>query len=70
MNSELKPTELKPTELKPTELKPTELKPTETETEKYLNSLTEIEKLAMEIAKQHLGTSFDISKSNGFLKSS
>jgi hypothetical protein len=49
---------------------PTPTTSTETPTEKYLNSLTEIEKLAMEIAKQHLGTSFDISKSNGFLKSS
>lgn len=36
--------------------------------EKYIESLTEIEKLALEIAKQHLGSSFDISKSNGFLK--
>ena len=36
--------------------------------EEYVETLTEIEKLAMEIAKQHLGTSFDISKSNGFLK--
>lgn len=34
----------------------------------YIETLTEIEKLAMEIAKQHLGSSFDISKSNGFLK--
>ena len=36
--------------------------------EEYEESLTETEKLAMEIAKQHLGSSFDISKSNGFLK--
>jgi len=36
--------------------------------EEYIETLTEIEKLAMEIAKQHLGSSFDISKSNGFLK--
>lgn len=33
----------------------------------YVQSLTEIEKLAMEIAKKHLGSSFDIKKSNGFL---
>jgi len=40
----------------------------ETKETEYLETLTEIEKLAMEIAKQHLGSSFDISKSNGFLK--
>jgi len=34
----------------------------------YIKSLTEIEKLTMEIAKNHLGSSFDIQKSNGFLK--
>jgi len=34
----------------------------------YVQSLTEIEKIAMEIAKKHLGSSFDIKKSNGFLK--
>jgi len=33
---------------------------------KYLNSFTEKEKKAFEIAKQHLATSFDLSKSNGF----
>lgn len=37
-------------------------------TEKYLESLTDVEKIAMEIARQHLGSSFDISKSIGFLK--
>ena len=36
--------------------------------EEYIETLTDLEKLAMEIAKQHLGSSFDISKSNGFLK--
>jgi hypothetical protein len=41
---------------------------TEPTPEEYIETLTEIEKLAMEIAKQHLGSSFDISKSNGFLK--
>jgi len=34
----------------------------------YVQSLKEIEKIAMEIAKKHLGSSFDIKKSNGFLK--
>ena len=34
----------------------------------YVRSLTEIEKLAMEIAKKHLGSSFDIKKSNGFIQ--
>lgn len=33
---------------------------------KYVNSFTEKEKKAFEIAKQHLATSFDLSKSNGF----
>ena len=35
----------------------------------YVKSLTEIEKIAMNIAKKQLGSSFDIKKSNGFLKS-
>lgn len=34
----------------------------------YINSLTEIERLTIEIAKNHLGSSFDITKSNGFLE--
>lgn len=34
----------------------------------YLNSLTEIEKIALKIAKEDLGTSFNIEKSIGFLK--
>jgi hypothetical protein len=34
---------------------------------KYLNSLNEIEKIALNIAKEDLGTSFDIEKSIGFL---
>lgn len=34
----------------------------------YVKSLTEIEKLTMEIAKKQLGSSFDIKKSNGFKK--
>lgn len=36
--------------------------------EKYLISLTEKEKKAYEIAKSHLGMSFQIEKSVGFLK--
>jgi len=34
---------------------------------KYLNSLNKIEKVAFNIAKEDLGTSFDIEKSIGFL---
>lgn len=34
--------------------------------EKYVNSFNEKEKKAFEIAKDHLATSFDLSKSNGF----
>jgi len=34
----------------------------------YLKSLTEKEYKAYEIAKSHLGTSFDLKKSNGFLE--
>lgn len=36
--------------------------------EKYLISLTEKEKKAYEIAKSHLGMSFQIEKSVGFIK--
>ena len=36
-------------------------------TKKYLNQLSETEKKAYLIAKEHLGTSFDLFKSNGFL---
>ena len=35
---------------------------------KYIESLTEQERLVMEIAKQHLQSSFDIIKSIGFKK--
>ena len=34
----------------------------------YISSLNDIEKKAYEIAKEHLGSSFDITKSIGFLK--
>ena len=34
----------------------------------YLESLSPIELVAMEIAKRHLGSSFNILKSNGYMK--
>jgi hypothetical protein len=34
----------------------------------YEKSLSEKEKKALQIAKDHLGSSFDITKSNGFIK--
>ncbi len=34
--------------------------------EKYIQQLSEVEKLTMEIAKENLKTSFDIEKSLGF----
>ena len=36
--------------------------------EEYLRTLSEKEKKAYEIAKEHLGMSFQIEKSNGFIK--
>lgn len=36
--------------------------------EEYLETLSEKERKAYEIAKDHLGSSFDLVKSNGFLK--
>lgn len=36
--------------------------------QKYLETLSPIELIAMEIAKQHLGSSFNIFKSNGYMK--
>ena len=38
------------------------------EEEEYLKTLSEKERKAYEIAKDHLGSSFDLVKSNGFLK--
>ena len=35
---------------------------------KYIKQLNEMERKAIEIAKDHLKSSFDITKSNGFLK--
>jgi hypothetical protein len=40
----------------------------EAQVEKYLDSLNELEKKTLEIAKSHLGTSFNLKKSVGFLK--
>ena len=40
----------------------------EEEEEEYLKTLSEKERKAYEIAKDHLGSSFDLVKSNGFLK--
>ena len=34
----------------------------------YLESLSPIERTAMEIAKRHLGSSFNILKSNGYVR--
>lgn len=36
--------------------------------EQFLRTLTKKEYKAYEIAKSHLGTSFDLKKSNGFLE--
>jgi len=43
-----------------------EMKVEDLKVEKYLESLTEMERLTLEIARKHLGSSFDILKSNGF----
>ena len=34
--------------------------------EEYISQLTKVEKIAYEIAKEHLGSSFNIKRSNGF----
>lgn len=34
----------------------------------YLDQLSPIEKIALVIAEEHLGTSFDLQKSNGFIE--
>ena len=57
------------TEKQTTEKQTTEKQTTEKAIEKYLNTLTEKERVAYEIARNHLGSSFDILKSNGFLSS-
>ena len=35
---------------------------------KYINQLSELEKKTLEIARDHLGTSFNIEKSIGFIQ--
>jgi hypothetical protein len=37
------------------------------ETSKYMSSLTDLERQTLEIAKSHLGSSFNMKKSIGFL---
>lgn len=39
----------------------------ESDSKEYLNSLNEIENVAYQIAKNHLQTSFNLQKSNGFM---
>jgi hypothetical protein len=36
--------------------------------DKYLSEMTELEKKALEIAKEHLESSFSIEKSNGYIE--
>ena len=38
------------------------------EEEQYIAQLDEVQRKAMEIAKSHLGTSFNIKRSNGFIE--
>ena len=46
-----------------------EKKPTEEELqEMYLNTMTEREKQGLEIAKSHLGMTYQTNKSNGYLQ--
>ena len=40
---------------------------TQEQIDEYIEQLTEIEKIVYEIAIEHLGSSFDIEKSIGFL---
>ena len=42
--------------------------PQESLLEEYIKQMTEKEYKAYEIAKSHLGTSFDLKKSNGYLE--
>lgn len=44
------------------------MEPTETDIQNYIAQLTEQEKLAFEIAKTHLETSFDIVRTIGFVE--
>jgi hypothetical protein len=40
----------------------------EVKVEQYISKMTELQRKAYLIAKSHLGTSFNIKKSNGFVK--
>jgi hypothetical protein len=42
--------------------------PENTDIEKYIKSLSEKERMAYEIAKSHLGSTFSLEKSNGYLR--
>lgn len=59
----------KPTTPQPTPPKKEESPtlPSEPTIENYINSLSEEEKKTMEIAKSHLGTSFNIKRSIGYI---
>ena len=46
----------------------TQLKPLKTLDQQYLETLSEKERKAYEIAKEHLGMSFQLDKSVGYLK--
>lgn len=39
----------------------------ESDIQEFLEQLDDIQKIAFDIAKDHLGSSFDISKSNAFI---
>ena len=41
--------------------------PENTDIEQYIKSLSEKERMAYEIAKSHLGSTFSLEKSNGYL---
>lgn len=43
------------------------MEPTEEDIHAYYTQLTEHEKMILNIAKSHLGSSFDLVRSNGFI---
>jgi hypothetical protein len=47
---------------------PIPIKTTEQLVEQYLQEMNNLEKQAYDIARSHLGTSFNILKSNGFIQ--
>ena len=72
-----KPKAMKPKAMKPVATKPKAMKPVATKSETlsdekiielYINQLSESEKKGLEIAKDHLESSFSLEKSIGFLK--